>query len=179
MPGTRAHLLYRTWFKYILPQNNSVYLDDNGFVCRSVHVQLFLYSFVKMQQLADSMASSGTLRDAFSSMLFLPSSHHFSSSTPECFFMVWPLVKWSIMHQSMSSWPLRAPQEIYCQCWSNSTVKLTHQFNQSFKTAFVFWFCSSGWLQVLPWGCFPPWNLCVHRAEHHAIPLSPATTNHL
>lgn len=92
---------------------------------------------------------SGTLSAPF---LFLLSSPHLSSSTPECVLMVWPSVKRSIVHWSMSSWPLGAPKETHCPCWRIITVPTNVavisgsliQRAQSFKSAFVFGFCSSG-----------------------------------
>lgn len=121
-----------------------------------------------------------------------------SSSTPECFFMVWPLVKWSIVHQSMRSQAARAPQEISCPQWSNSTVisSFLIQYNKSFKRAFVFKFCSSWCFRLTQLAClacmqwllskteqkvapnppsrlFSPWNRYVQRGNTMQSPLSP------
>lgn len=127
-------------------------------------------------------------RGTLSAPLFPLSSPRLSSSTPECFFMVWPLVKWSIVHQSMSSWALCAPQEIYCTHWTHSTVKTNMsvisgsliQYSKSFKTAFVFGLCSSGCFRAtncLSWSQLPlsqtEWNAALNPPSWLFFPMKP------
>lgn len=70
---TQTQFLCRTWLKCILPENNFVYLDDNSFLyvgqALSSCFCTFLCGLLKMQQEEDSRASSGSQRDAFSSLV--------------------------------------------------------------------------------------------------------------
>lgn len=60
-----------------------------------------MLSHWKRQQEEDSRATRGR-RGTLSALSLLLISPRLSSFTPECFLMVWPSVKWCIVHRSMS-----------------------------------------------------------------------------
>lgn len=152
-----------------------------------------------MQQHVDSRAFKVGCRGTLSA----PLSPRQASSIPECFFMVWPLVKWSIVHPSMSPWPCCGSREIHCshQCIRTVITNMSVisgsliQYTQSFKGTFVFRFCASGcsratklpvlvtiafipkWMKwgskSSPRGYFPPRNLYVHGVEAPCNPPFP------